>query len=403
MIVVADSGPLIHLAGVKQFSLLKRFFHTLHTIPQVYEEVVTQGQGRAGDFEMRQALQERWLLVDAAADPALVQRFIAANVSETDAAVIASAIMRKAALLLADDMVVNTYSGLAPRRSSITDLATRFSTTNRSRRFLTANADRMNTEVPGMNGSKLVREAKRDPALATTRFVMLTSIRNLEETARLVTSGIDSYLNKPVRQSDLYNCLVNLLERSGRWDGIISARKPDEVDVTLKGRVLVAEDNPVNQQLAQLMLEAVGVSVDLAENGRAAVLAVSRAMERGQPYDLVLMDCQMPAMDGFEATAALRAKEITLPRVPIIALTANALEGDRERCLAAGMDDYIAKPFTQKEIAACLSRWLPDKSEQVRKSEIEQPDKPALEETAVGEPAVVRLDQHPCQAYEKQA
>jgi len=105
VIVVPDSGPLIHLASVKQFSLLKRFFHTIHNIPQVYEEVVTQGQGRAGDFDVRQALQERWLLVDAAVDPASVRRFIAAIVSETDAAVIASAIMRKATLLLADDRV----------------------------------------------------------------------------------------------------------------------------------------------------------------------------------------------------------------------------------------------------------------------------------------------------------
>ncbi len=255
-------------------------------------------------------------------------------------------------------------------------------------------------KMPGMNGSKLVREAKRDPALAKTRFVMLTSILNLEETARLVTSGIDSYLNKPVRQSELYNCLVNLLERSGHWDGIISARKPDAVGVILKGRVLVAEDNPVNQQLAQLMLEAVGVSVDLVENGRAAVLAVSQAIERGQPYDLVLMDCHMPEMDGFKATAALRAKEMT-PRLPIIALTANALEGDRERCLAAGMDDYIAKPFTQKEIATCLSRWLADKSEKVPSPEIEAPNKPAPEEMAVREPAVVRLDQQPRRAKAK--
>ncbi|MGH6820486.1 MAG: response regulator, partial [Methylocella sp.] len=154
----------------------------------------------------------------------------------------------------------------------------------------------------------------------------------------------------------------------------------------------VAEDNPVNQQLAQLMLEAVGVSVDLAENGRAAVLAVSLAMERGQPYDLVLMDCQMPEMDGFEATAALRAKEITLPRVPIIALTANALEGDRERCLAAGMDDYVGKPFTQKEIAACLSRWLLDKSAKARTPEIEAPDKPAAATNEVKEQPVTRLD-----------
>lgn len=106
MIVVADSGPLIHLASVKQFSLLRQFFHTLHTIPQVYEEVVTQGQGRAGDFEVRQALQDQWISIDAAPDPALLQRFIAANVSETDAAVIACAIARKATLLLADDIVV---------------------------------------------------------------------------------------------------------------------------------------------------------------------------------------------------------------------------------------------------------------------------------------------------------
>lgn len=98
MIVVADSGPLIHLASVRQFSLLRRFFHTIHTIPQVYEEVVTQGQGRAGDFDVRQALQEQWLLVDPAADLAVVQRFIAADVSETDAAVVASAIMRNTPL-----------------------------------------------------------------------------------------------------------------------------------------------------------------------------------------------------------------------------------------------------------------------------------------------------------------
>ncbi|MGH8594381.1 MAG: response regulator [Gammaproteobacteria bacterium] len=267
-------------------------------------------------------------------------------------------------------------------------------------RLLRASADQgapynvaiVDWKMPDMNGSKLVREAKRHPALAKTRFVMLTSILNLEETARLVTSGIDSYLNKPVRQSELYNCLVNLLERSGRWDVTMRARKPDEVSVKLNGRVLVAEDNPVNQHLTQLMLEALGVSVDLAENGRAAVLAVSRARERGQPYDLVLMDCQMPEMDGFEATAALRAKEITMPRLPIIALTANALEGDRERCLAAGMDDYVGKPFTQKEIAACLSRWLLDKSAKARTPEIEAPDKPAAAASEVKERPVSRLD-----------
>ncbi len=106
MIVVADSGPLIHLASVNQFSLLKRFFHTVHTIPLVYEEVVAQGHGRAGDFEVRQALQDGSVLVDATADSALARRFIAANVSETDATVIACAVTRKATLLLADDTAV---------------------------------------------------------------------------------------------------------------------------------------------------------------------------------------------------------------------------------------------------------------------------------------------------------
>ena len=106
MIVAADSDPLIHLASVNQFSLLKRFFHTVHTIPPVYEEVVAQGQGRSGDFEVRQAVQDGWVFVDTSVDPAAIQRFVAANVSATDAAVITFAVMRKATLLLADDTVV---------------------------------------------------------------------------------------------------------------------------------------------------------------------------------------------------------------------------------------------------------------------------------------------------------
>ena len=120
MIVVADSGPLIQLASVNQFSLLKRFFHTIHTIPQVYEEVVAQGQGRAGDFEMRQALQDRWVLVNAVADSALVQRFIAASVSSTDAAVLTCAVTCKATLLLADDMMVREMA----RRESLAVIGT---------------------------------------------------------------------------------------------------------------------------------------------------------------------------------------------------------------------------------------------------------------------------------------
>ena len=127
--------------------------------------------------------------------------------------------------------------------------------------------------------------------------------------------------------------------------------------LTLAGHVLVAEDNPVNQQVVSAMLDSLGVTHTLASNGRTAIEQLTQ-----EHFDLILMDCQMPEMDGFEATAAIRARqrEGMLDRhVPIVALTANAVEGDRERCLAAGMDDYLSKPFTRERLADVLLRWLP--------------------------------------------
>jgi CheY-like chemotaxis protein/HPt (histidine-containing phosphotransfer) domain-containing protein len=134
-------------------------------------------------------------------------------------------------------------------------------------------------------------------------------------------------------------------------------------------RLLLAEDNPVNQDVAVTMLELLGCQVDIANNGQEALEAHKRTQ-----YDLILMDCQMPEMDGFEATKAIRAQEtaaiVSPPRpwLPIIALTANAMSGDRERCLAVGMDDYLSKPFTQEKLRAVLSQWLPqaDKSAQLQ-------------------------------------
>ena len=118
-------------------------------------------------------------------------------------------------------------------------------------------------------------------------------------------------------------------------------------------RILVAEDNVVNQRVAVRMLEKAGHRVDLASNGREAVEAVDRV-----PYDLVLMDCLMPEMDGFEATRAIRAAEVGTDRhVSIVALTANAMQRDREQCLAAGMDDYLTKPFTKQALTAAVERW----------------------------------------------
>ena len=121
--------------------------------------------------------------------------------------------------------------------------------------------------------------------------------------------------------------------------------------------LLLAEDNPVNQEVARNMLENIGCRVEVVDNGREAVAAASRTR-----FDLILMDCQMPRMDGYQATESIRRREEAENepgnRLPIIALTAHAMEGDRERCLAAGMDDYLAKPFTQKQLAEVLERWL---------------------------------------------
>jgi CheY-like chemotaxis protein len=124
--------------------------------------------------------------------------------------------------------------------------------------------------------------------------------------------------------------------------------------------VLVAEDNPVNQRVAVRMLERLGLQADVAKDGLAAIRCLAR-----RSYDLVLMDCQMPELDGFEATAEIRATEAPGQRTTIIAMTASAMHGDRERCLAAGMDDYVAKPVRIDELRVVLERWLPRLSRSV--------------------------------------
>jgi CheY-like chemotaxis protein len=141
--------------------------------------------------------------------------------------------------------------------------------------------------------------------------------------------------------------------RGPRLSELVSARAPTRRRVPV-GRVLVAEDNPVNQRVAVRMLERLGLEADVALNGHEAVRRVA-----DQPYALVLMDCQMPELDGFEATAAIRASEQPDDRTPIVAMTAAAMRGDRERCLAAGMDDYISKPVRIEELRSVLARWLP--------------------------------------------
>jgi CheY-like chemotaxis protein/HPt (histidine-containing phosphotransfer) domain-containing protein len=169
-------------------------------------------------------------------------------------------------------------------------------------------------------------------------------------------------LTKPVRQVHLYNCLRTVLGAAAA-PAVAAPRSPlwQAAQVQIHARVLVVDDNTVNQKVAVRQLEKLGCRTDVAANGREAVDVLCRLA-----YDLVLMDCQMPEMDGFAATAAVRQGEAGTGRhVPIIAMTANALQGDRERCLAAGMDDYLSKPVQSEALLAMVQKWVPSLAEAV--------------------------------------
>lgn len=209
-------------------------------------------------------------------------------------------------------------------------------------------------------------QLRRNPRIPRLKLVMLSTVGNFEETGQWLDAGVAAFLTKPVRQVELYDALADALDMtrpfSRTLDELADAGLGDELP-RFAGRVLVAEDNPVNQELARTLLENLGCRVQVVDNGQAAIESIVDApLDRmHDPFDLILMDVQMPEVDGLEATAAIRAHERQSgeARLPIVALTASALEGDRERCLAAEMDDYLAKPFTQKQLALVLARWLP--------------------------------------------
>jgi PAS domain S-box-containing protein len=211
-------------------------------------------------------------------------------------------------------------------------------------------------QMPEMDGLELARHIKADPALAGLRLVMLTSLGVRGQREQALAAGIEGYLVKPVRLAQLYDCLATVMSAPGPLPAAPTRPAPDPgrrpTRVAHGPRVLLAEDNAVNQALALRMLEKLGCRVDVVGNGREAVAAVARG-----DYAVVFMDCQMPEMDGFAATAAIRQGETGSRRVPIIALTASAMQGDREACLAAGMDDYLSKPLGLRDLERMLHRW----------------------------------------------
>jgi signal transduction histidine kinase/CheY-like chemotaxis protein/HPt (histidine-containing phosphotransfer) domain-containing protein len=223
----------------------------------------------------------------------------------------------------------------------------------------------LDMHMPKMDGLAVARAIQADPALQSTRRLLLTSLDVEGDNDELREAGISAYLTKPVRQSELYNRIAEVMERplsatarqrAARDQG--RARTPQ-----LSGLILLAEDNVVNQDVAREMLESLGCRVHVASDGLEAVDLAFHG-----EYDAIFMDIQMPGMDGYQATRSIRSQEQRekqekrggpVRRTPVIALTANAMQGDRQECLDAGMDDYLTKPFRRDELLELLRRWLP--------------------------------------------
>jgi signal transduction histidine kinase/CheY-like chemotaxis protein len=221
--------------------------------------------------------------------------------------------------------------------------------------------------LPDMDGESLGRMIKDDPALRETLLVMLTSRGQRGDAKRVSEVGFSAYLVKPVSPSQLLDALSTVLGtyKEGISTTLITRHTLAESQTAkavlvpkqekpIHARILVVEDNVVNQRMAMMMLEKLGCRVDVAANGLEAVEMVERLK-----YDLVFMDCQMPEMDGYEATAEIRRREDASKHTLIIAMTAHTMQGDREKCLKAGMDDYIAKPVKKESLLKLLEKWMP--------------------------------------------
>ena len=213
----------------------------------------------------------------------------------------------------------------------------------------------LDMQMPHMNGLELAHIIKADADLAPVRLVLLSSGRQCDEEQSAREAGITAYVAKPVHQSQLYNAIVTVMSTACTPQPPVQATHQNLAAAGAEGkmRVLLAEDNIVNQKVAILMLEKLGCRVDAVANGREALEALTHIA-----YDLVFMDCQMPEMDGYEATTTFRAHEVSGgTHVPIIAMTAYAMPDDRERCLQAGMDDYIKKPVNAEVLQAIVQQW----------------------------------------------
>jgi CheY-like chemotaxis protein len=214
--------------------------------------------------------------------------------------------------------------------------------------------------MPGMDGLELTQRmrAHGDSVLATTRVIIMSSAAQADDRDRAQELGVERCLNKPVKQSVLLEAMVNSLGRAEHGERACADATPTNHLPT--ARVLLAEDGLVNQKVAVILLEKRGHSVVVANNGREAVDALFGPA--AEPFDLVLMDMQMPVLDGLAATQEIRHTESKSGgHIAIVAMTASAMKGDRERCLEAGMDDYLSKPIRPDELYAMVDSYIADK------------------------------------------
>jgi two-component system sensor histidine kinase/response regulator len=229
----------------------------------------------------------------------------------------------------------------------------------------------LDAATPPQGALTLARKIQASPAVARTRLVLIGSAHGQSDWPDDFARLIDARVSKPVRQVELYGCLADATTGAPVPGGVAEPAEP------LGIRVLLAEDNPVNQEVTCEILERLGCDVHLVKSGDEALTALDQ-----KRFDIVLMDCQMPVRDGYQTVAELRRRERETRvsrRVAVVALTANAMPGDRDRCLAAGMDDYLAKPFTSARLHTVLRRWAPVKAVQPQ---------PVLEKAALDKAAL---------------
>ncbi len=244
----------------------------------------------------------------------------------------------------------------------------------------------LDMQMPGMDGEQTANAIVNDSVARDVKIIILTSIGHRGDASRLEALGCSGYLLKPVRQHMLYEALVAVLGQKIEEPPKLITRHLLTEQKRAGQRLLLAEDNAINQKLAVILLQKAGYSVDTVENGRQAVEKSQQEM-----YNAILMDVQMPELDGFEATGQIRKRELNSGQhIPIIAMTAHALVGDRERCLEAGMDDYVSKPLEPQFLLAVLDRWIQPNEERLEMkltsdspSASNRDDKPVNLETAL--------------------